>query len=234
MISIIIPVYNEESHISQLLHHLQETANDASLLEMIVVDGGSKDMTVKEVEDFAITHPRVSLQVVNGPKGRGKQLHHGATMATSNILYFLHADSFPPKGFDVFINNAVASGHPAGCFRMKFKSWHPWLIIIGWFTRFSWKASRGGDQSQYITSKLYKEIDGYNTEIPIYEDYDLITRLYERDQYYVIPKWLKTSARRYHDKGVLRLQWFYLTIYWRKYRGATIEEIYQYYLSKCD
>jgi hypothetical protein len=50
----------------------------------------------------------------------------------------------------------------------------------------------------------------------------------------VIPKWLKTSARRYHEKGVLRLQWFYLTIYWKKYRGASMEELYQYYLSKCD
>ena len=234
MISIIIPVLNEESSIIKLLDHLYGYANNASLLEVTIVDGGSKDATVQLVNDFALTNPEMSVQLITSEKGRGKQLHNGSKVATGEILYFLHADSYPPKDYDLLIINAVKNQHPAGCFRMKFKSSHPWLIIIGWFTRFSWKASRGGDQSQYITRELYDKIGGYKTNIPIYEDYDLITRLYEIDQYYVIPKWLKTSARRYHEKGVLKLQWFYLTIYWRKYRGATIDELYEYYLSKCD
>ncbi|AGC77027.1 rSAM/selenodomain-associated transferase 2 [Nonlabens dokdonensis] len=233
MISIIIPVLNEESSIIELLQHLQNNAVNASSMEIIVVDGGSKDATLQKVKNFK-SHYKTTIKVVHSEKGRGTQLHNGSKEATQHILYFLHADSYPPKNYDQLIINAVDNGHPAGCFRMKFKSWHPWLIIIGWFTRFSWKASRGGDQSQYITRKLYDDIGGYNTQIPIYEDYDIIARLYGRDQYYVIPKWLKTSARRYHEKGVLRLQWFYITIYWRKYRGATIDELYQYYLSKCD
>ncbi len=233
MISIIIPVLNEESSIVRLLEHLLNNARNSTALELIVVDGGSKDETLSKIEEFNSAVNKI-VKVIHSEKGRGKQLHNGSKVATKEILYFLHADSYPPKNYDQLIIEAVQKGHPAGCFRMKFKSWHPWLIIIGWFTRFSWKASRGGDQSQYITRELYDEIGGYNTEIPIYEDYDLIAKLYDRDQYYVIPEWLKTSARRYHEKGVLRLQWFYITIYWRKYRGATIDELYEYYLSKCD
>lgn len=233
MISIIIPVLNEENSITELLKHLQNNAVNASSMEIIVVDGGSKDATVQNVKNFTSNY-KTSIKIVHSEMGRGTQLHNGSKEATQDILYFLHADSYPPKNYDQLIIEAVRKGRPAGCFRMKFMSWHPWLIIIGWFTRFSWKASRGGDQSQYITRELYDEIGGYNTQIPIYEDYDLIARLYDRNQYYVIPKWLKTSARRYHEKGVLRLQWFYITIYWRKYRGASIDELYQYYLSKCD
>jgi rSAM/selenodomain-associated transferase 2 len=234
MISIVIPVLNEESSIIRLLHHLNDFAKDANRIEFVVVDGGSRDKTLELLTRYSETNEDVNVKVISSEKGRGTQLNNGSKVATKDILYFLHADSYPPKNYDELIINAVDKGHPAGCFRMKFKSWHPWLIIIGWFTRFSWKASRGGDQSQYITKELYDEIGGYNTQIPIYEDYDLISRLYERDQYYVIPKWLKTSARRYHEKGVLRLQWFYITIYWRKYKGATIDELYEYYLSKCN
>ncbi|MEP0479976.1 MAG: glycosyltransferase family 2 protein, partial [Nonlabens sp.] len=168
MISIIIPVLNEESSIIKLLNHLYDYANNASLLEVIIVDGGSKDATVKLVNDFALTNPEMSVQLITSEKGRGKQLHNGSKVATGEILYFLHADSYPPKDYDLLIINAVRNHHPAGCFRMKFKSSHPWLIIIGWFTRFSWKASRGGDQSQYITRELYDQIGGYNTSIPIY------------------------------------------------------------------
>ncbi|WP_292889584.1 TIGR04283 family arsenosugar biosynthesis glycosyltransferase [Nonlabens sp.] len=233
MTSIIIPVLNEEASILKLLLHLKEYAQNASSLEVILVDGGSTDGTVPLVTDFALAINKPIVKIYSSEKGRGKQLQHGTTVATGELLYFLHADSYPPRNYDAHIAKAVKEGNPAGCFRMKFESWHPWLIIIGWFTRFSWKACRGGDQSQYITRDLYNEIGGYNTQIPIYEDYDLITRLYERGHYHVIPKWLKTSARRYHKKGVFCLQWFYIMIYWKKYKGASIDEIYQYYLSKC-
>ncbi|GAK76840.1 glycosyl transferase [Nonlabens ulvanivorans] len=233
MISIIIPVLNEEHSIYQLLTHLVEKSSNINTIEIIVIDGHSIDNTDGQVSAFAKAYPSLSLQFHTASKGRGSQMHAGSQIANGEILYFLHADSFPPQDYDKYIIQAVSQGNPAGCFRMRFMSWNWWLIIIGWFTRFSWRASRGGDQSQYITKELYEKIGGYNTEIPIYEDYDLIHRLYDHGAYYVIPKWLKTSARRYEEIGVYKLQWFYITIYWKKRNGATIDEIYEYYLKWC-
>jgi rSAM/selenodomain-associated transferase 2 len=232
MISIIIPVFNEEDTIISLLDHLR--GNAVQRLEILVVDGGSTDYTWSILVDYKKHYPEFISHVLTSDKGRGKQLHVGAHHATGDILYFLHADSYPPAQFDDLIYKAVLNGYPAGCFRMKFNSTHPWLKIIGWFTRFSWQASRGGDQSQYITKELYKRMGGYRTNLPIYEDYDLIQRLYDNKTFHVIPEWLSTSDRRYREVGVMKLQWFYLKIYWKKYRGASIEEIYQYYLSKCN
>jgi len=234
LISIIIPVLNEEGSITSLLDHLNSNANSANKCEIIVVDGGSSDHTPTVINSYISANPRITLRLVDSSRGRAKQLHKGALNAHGDILYFLHADSFPPENFDEHIREAVKSGNPAGCFRMKFDSTHLWLKMIGWWTRFNWKASRGGDQSQYIIRELYEKIGGYNTTLPIYEDYDIINKLYALDQYHVIPKWLKTSDRRYREVGVMRLQWYYLQIYYKKYRGATIDEILAFYKGKCN
>lgn len=233
MMSIVIPALNEEHGIFNLLQLLVDRASDPNSLELIVVDGSSVDQTLLEVKRFSKEYPNIDVKTVDSEKGRGIQLHNGSLAARHDIFYFLHADSHPPKKYDAHIYNAIATGKPAGCFRMRFRSWHWWLIIIGWFSRFSWKVSRGGDQSQYITRDLYKQIGGYNTTVPIYEDYLLINELYELDRYHVIQKWLTTSSRRYEEVGVLKLQWFYITIYWKKRHGASIDEIYEYYLKWC-
>lgn len=233
-LSIVIPTLQEESSLPRLLPLLLSRANKQENLEIIIADGQSKDRTKSAALNFVKESGFKNLVFINAPRGRGKQLHEGSKHATGDMLYFLHADSHPPEGYDTFIEQAFKNGHEAGCFRMRFRSRHWWLIIIGWFTRFSWKVSRGGDQSQFITRKRYDELGGYNTTIPFYEDYELIHRLYEKKQYHVIQQWLTTSARRYEETGVFKLQWFYLKIYWKKFNGASIQEIYDYYKKWCD
>lgn len=233
MLSIVIPVLNEEQGIYSLLEHLRLKARDADALEILIVDGGSRDDTLARVRHFTQAHPSLDIKIIDSVKGRAVQLHQGALSASHDIFYFLHADSYPPQDYDQHIYKAVKRGNPAGCFRMRFRSWHWWLVIIGWFTRFSWKASRGGDQSQYITRDLYEKMGGYDISAPIYEDYLLINKLYENGTYHVIQKSLTTSSRRYQEVGVMKLQWFYLTIYWKKRNGASIEEIYDYYVKWC-
>ncbi len=224
-ISIIIPVLNEAETISDLLEHLLKNSSKENIAEFIVVDGGSDDSTQEIVSKFTET------KLLNSEKGRAKQMNLGAKQATGYILYFLHADSFPPKNFDQLIINGVEKGNPAGCFKMKFDSNHWWLKLAGWLTQFSWKACRGGDQSQFITKDLFKELNGFDESYSIYEDYDLINKLYSENQFTVIQKHLTTSARRYNNNGVWKLQYHFWTIYVKKFFGASPEELHQYYLN---
>ena len=203
-ISIIIPVYNESATITILLEHLNKMVSSFSNIEeIILVDGGSQDDTCKIISTY-ITESKSKIKTVlfNSSKGRAKQMNLGAVKSTAPILYFLHADSYPPQDFDKHIIEQVATGNTAGCFRMKFNSNHWWLRIAGWLTQFKWRACRGGDQSQFITRALFEAIGTYNEQFIIYEDNDLISKLYARNQYTVIQKWLTTSARKYEENGV--------------------------------
>jgi len=226
-ISIIIPILNESKTIVSLLQYLIINSSSTNISEIIVVDGGSKDESFKLVSDFNLLNDKVIL--ISSDRGRATQMNLGKQKATGTILYFLHADSFPPNGFDQLIINEVKKGNLAGCFKMKFNHHHWWLKLASWLTKFKWRACRGGDQSQYITKELFKEIEGFNEHYMIYEDNILINELYKRNQFKVIQKSIVTSARLYERKGIWTLQYHFFTIYLKRWMGASAEDIYNYY-----
>ena len=227
-ISIIIPILNEEKIIVSLLQHLFNHSSNNNISEIIIVDGGSTDQSHQLVSDFLLVNNKVVL--LSSERGRAKQMNTGAKQATGNILYFLHADSFPPNNFDQLIIDEVKNDHLAGCFKMKFNHHHWWLKLASWLTHFQWRACRGGDQSQFITKSLFKEIGGFNEEYMIYEDNILINELYKRNQFIVIQKWIVTSARLYDRKGIWNLQYHFWAIYIKRWFGASADDIYKYYL----
>ena len=230
-ISIVIPVLNESQTILDLLRHLKGMAFSMSnLSNIIVVDGGSSDNTLSLVSNYAETESRV--KVITSEKGRARQMNTGAKQADGSILYFLHADSYPPQDYDRFIIDNVEHGNEAGCFKMKFDSDHWWLRLAGWLTQFKWRACRGGDQSQFITKKLFKELGTFDERFIIYEDNDLINKLYAKRKFVVIQEWLTTSARRYNENGVWKLQYYFWSIYVRKWFGASAEDLHKFYLKK--
>lgn len=241
-LSIIIPVLNEAETIDRLLNYLSENVSGENDIDVILVDGGSDDGTQRQVLDFAKLfavdtfehqkdklNPGFKVTLINSQKGRAKQMNMGAKKALGEILYFLHADSFPPKRFDSLIISEVEQGNPAGCFRMKFDSKHLWLQLAGWLTRFKWQGCRGGDQSQFIAKTLFDEIGGFNENYIIYEDNILIDELYKRKQFVVIPHFLTTSARRYETQGIWNLQYHFWMIHLKKFFGADAEELHLYY-----
>lgn len=223
-ISIIIPILNEADNISKLLNHLLSNSLKENIAEIICVDGGSTDESQNIISKFT------NVILINSKKGRAKQMNFGAKHATGNILYFLHADSFPPKHFDEHILNKIKKEHLAGCFRMKFNSNHWWLKLAGWLTQLPFKFCRGGDQSQFISKSLFDEIGGFDENFIIYEDNDLIAKLYKRKQFVVIQEWLTTSPRCYDSNGIWKLQYHFWRIHLKNRFGASPKDLHNYYL----
>jgi len=159
-------------------------------------------------------------------------MNKGAQIARFDVLYFLHADSYPPENFDALILNEIKNGNDAGCFQMKFDLDHWWLNLMGWFTKFNHKACRGGDQSLFILKEQFRELGGFNEKFIVYEDNELIGRLYKKRKFTVIPKQVTTSARRYQEIGLWKLQYYFAVIYLKRLKGASPEELYGFYKRK--
>ncbi len=199
MISIIIPVYNEEAVIEKLLLHLKKYA-DNNLKEIIVADGGSTDNTSSVVLRNAVKFINCKI------KSRAVQMNEGTAISTGNILYFIHADTLPPKTFSKDIIGAVNDGFGFGRFCLKLQSNDPRLLVNSFFSRFDWFACYGGDQTFFITKKLFAAIGGFNNSMLIMEDYDITERARKKGRYKIIKKPVVASARKYENNSWLTIQ----------------------------
>ena len=223
-ISIIIPVFNEAKNILNLINHL-EAESTGFVQEIIVVDGGSTD-GIKHV-----LKNRKKLALVSSEKGRAIQMNFGASLAKSEILYFLHADSFPPSKFDQYIIRFYEQKRRAGCFRLKFNSQHWWLKIAGYLSIINHICCRGGDQSLYVDKEIFQELGGFDEKYTIYEDNEFINKIYKKPgtRFKVINKPIITSARLYNKLGIWKVQRIYFEIYLHRFLGAGPEQLLERY-----
>jgi rSAM/selenodomain-associated transferase 2 len=222
-ISIIIPVFNEADTISQLICYLRENSWKKDRLEIIVIDGQSTDNT-REIADYC------QVAVLSSPyKCRSVQMNLCAGYASGDILYFLHADSFPPEHFDQYIVNAVKNGYTSGCFRMRWDKQGWFLSIFSWMTRFNTNLCRGGDQSLFVKAATFQTIKGFREDFQILEDMEIIPRLRKEGKFAVLPHYLTTSARRYHENGIIRLQVLFAVIHLMNIFGVPQHKLFCFY-----
>ena len=221
-ISIIIPVLNEEHYIGKLLDHIARVGSPNLIGEIICVDGGSLDKTQEMAQKYG-------AKVIRSKRGRARQMNLGAQHAKGNVLYFLHADTLPPKNFDRSIMDASEAGYETGCFRMKFDTNNPVLGFFAWLSRINHALCRGGDQSLFVKRSLFQKSEGFNEAYLIYEDTEFITRLYRQTKFKVLPDHVVTSARKYREVGWFKLQFHFAMIHLKNYFGAGPEELYRYY-----
>lgn len=222
-ISVIIPTYNEAEQIGKTIEAVRRHDAAGFVCQIIVADGGSTDGTleaVRQTDAMALAAPR---------KGRAVQMNFGAASATGEVLYFLHADTVPPPHFSTVIVKAVADGKPAGCFLLSFDHPHWFLKANCWATRFNVNAFHYGDQSLFVQRSLFESVGGFCEKHLVFEDYHLIKRLKKQGRFAIIKKPVVTSARKYADNGVYKLQGIFYLMYFLYRFGLSQERLVSTY-----
>ena len=205
VISVIIPVYNEEKALPQTLDRVLRQAGD---FEVIVVDGGSVDRTCE------IARPEARVQLFSAPKGRASQMNAGARAARGEWLLFLHADTLLPEGSLHCLNLLETDTKiQAGGFRHRF-SGNDWrLRLISWIDNVRTRITRiiYGDQAMFVRRLLFERLGGFPDQ-PNLEDIVFCQKVKRISWPVVLNQYVITDSRKFVQLGVWRSLWRCLMI----------------------
>lgn len=136
-LSVIVPAFNEEKTIVQVLDKLVEVDLIGGISkEIIVVNDCSTDGTHEEVQRFVAENPAVEVSYkkheVN--KGKGAALHTGIALATGDFLIVQDADlEYDPVEFNLLIK-PVIDGYADVVYGSRFIGGNPHRILFFWHT----------------------------------------------------------------------------------------------------
>jgi glycosyltransferase involved in cell wall biosynthesis len=219
-ISVVIPSFQEEGRLPNLLAQLTPAIRERFGVEVIVSDGGSTDRTVDLARaggaDVVVEHTEARRQTIAEGRNRGADVARGA------VLLFLNADvtiADPAALFgalgDTFRDGRVAA---AGCrvmvdpaeetsfdrrFHTAFNAWCRLVSAAG--------IGMARGECQAVSAELFRRSGGYNEGLAAAEDYDLFRRLARKGRIrFLRGVTVYESPRRYRAQGYPRVLglWF--------------------------
>jgi succinoglycan biosynthesis protein ExoA len=105
-VSVIVPCFNEQATIRQLLEAVYGQSYPLNEIEVIVADGLSTDQTREVINDFQLSHPDLIIRIIDNiqriiPSG----LNRAIEVAQGKYIVRLDAHSIPDQDY---INNCVS------------------------------------------------------------------------------------------------------------------------------
>jgi len=220
-LSVIVPTLDEEATIASTLAHARRPGD----VELVVVDGGSRDETVNVARPLAD-------RVLDAPRGRAAQMNAGAAAARGAVLLFLHADTRLPDDYPALVAEALAPADVVGG-RFDIRLDAPGLAyrvierLIGLRSRLTGVAT--GDQAIFVRRDTFVRVGGYPA-IPLMEDIALCRALKRAGRMAALRDVVVTSARRWQRDGLVRtvaLMWTLRLAYYAGVSPARLARAYR-------
>ena len=171
-ISIIIATRNNEQTINDCLKAIFELNYPKDFLEVIVVDGGSKDATVQIAEQYPV-------KVISMPLNAPAAYNYAMKIAGSDILGFVDSDAKVEKEWLNKLVPHLADPKVAGV-SGGIETWNaenPWARSIGYdlvnrYSRLKKYASRIATMNLLMKKNVIAEAGGFDEDLPSQYDTD--------------------------------------------------------------
>lgn len=213
-ISLIVPLLNEAAELPGLFASL--AAQEGINIEVILCDGGSSDGSPRLCRALGAT-AGFAVHSIDTPRGRGRQMNAGATIATSGLLLFLHADSrfIRTDALRIAVStyrkkSPEATGVTAARFRLCFRRQEARPSLAYYYGESKARLNRAdcirGDQAYLLDRTDFEQLGRFDESLPFLEDVRLAALVAERGEWLLLPADISTSARRFEVEGYYERQ----------------------------
>jgi len=235
-LSVVIPVINEADRIESCISAAKE---HPAVREIIVVDGGSTDLTVQKAEQAgAITN---QLEPDGQPQGRGGQIFAGIRAATQDLVAIIHADTeidalMVEKMLTLMKKQPMVVGGAVGSV-FNAKGWRFRALELANDFRMVCMGISFGDQVQFFRRKPVLAA-GLYPDIPLMEDVEFGIRLHRLGRQAYLFGDARVSTRKWEQKGmghaltVIRL--FSTYMFQRLWKTPDTHAMYRAYYGKSE
>lgn len=135
VLSIVIPVYNEENTITDILDSVKQVELYNSISkEVILINDASTDGTDDVIKTYIKDNPDQGIvyEVHEINKGKGAALHTGIAKATGDFTIIQDADlEYDPKEYNRLLK-PITDGHADVVYGSRFKGSNPHRILFFW------------------------------------------------------------------------------------------------------
>ena len=134
LLSVIIPAYNEEATVCQILDRIVKSKTEGVQKEIILIDDCSTDSTVSEVELFHKNNPDIDLKLIKLEKnsGKGAAIHRGIKEATGDYIIIQDADlEYHPRDYEKLLQPVLEEKADV-VYGSRFQGSAPHRVLFFW------------------------------------------------------------------------------------------------------
>ena len=206
LLTIITVVLNQEKHLDQTIRSvLRQKCKD---YEYIIIDGGSKDKTIKIIEKYS---NKLSYWISQKDKGIYHAFNKGMILARGKYIGIINSDDiYTPKALKIISKYIKSSPDKDFIFGSVKKHWG---VLHGYRPekiKYSWGFYSSHSTGFFIKRDAAKKVGLYNTKYKYHADYDYFYRM-------IVKKKLKGFSTKKNELiGIFRRGGFSSKIQFRK------------------